>query len=159
MCICVCMLSHVQLFTTPWTEACTSLLCPCDSPGKNAGVCFHFLQGIFLSQGLNLYLLPVLPALADGVLFFITWANWEASLKIGIEQNGEEKLNSLSAWLLNWNTHFILPLELLVLRPSNLDWNLHHCLWFLGLQTHCLSWISGLQIGEHQTFSLHNHVS
>ena len=34
------------------------LLCPWDSPGKNTGVGSHsFLQGIFLTQGLNLGLL------------------------------------------------------------------------------------------------------
>ena len=36
----------------------TRLLCPWDSPGKNAGVgCHFYLQGIFLTQGLNLDLL------------------------------------------------------------------------------------------------------
>ena len=53
---------------TPWTEP-TGLLCPWDFPGKNTRVGFHFLlQGIFLTQGLNLS--PVSPALAGG--FFIT---------------------------------------------------------------------------------------
>ena len=34
------------------------LLCPWDFPGKNTGVSCHFLlQGIFLTQGLNLGLL------------------------------------------------------------------------------------------------------
>ena len=37
------------------TVACQGLLCPCDFPGKNTGVGCHFLlQGIFLTQGLNL---------------------------------------------------------------------------------------------------------
>ena len=36
----------------------TRLLCPWDSPGKNAGVRCHALsQGIFLTQGSNLHLL------------------------------------------------------------------------------------------------------
>ena len=36
----------------------TRLLCPWDSPGKNAGVgCHFYLQGIFLTQGSNLDLL------------------------------------------------------------------------------------------------------
>ena len=36
----------------------TRLLCPWNSPGKNTGVGCHFLlQGIFLTQGLNLPLL------------------------------------------------------------------------------------------------------
>ena len=37
------------------------LLCPWDSPGKNTGVgCHGLLQGIFLTQGLNLHLLCLL---------------------------------------------------------------------------------------------------
>ena len=37
------------------------LLCPWDSPGKNTGVdCHVLLQGIFLTQGLNLHLLHLL---------------------------------------------------------------------------------------------------
>ena len=52
------MLSHVQLSVTPWTVA-TRLSCPWNSPGKNTGVERHsLLQGIFLTQGLNLGLLP-----------------------------------------------------------------------------------------------------
>ena len=44
-------------FATPWTIA-HQALCPWDFPGKNNGVGYHFLlQGIFLTQGLNLYLL------------------------------------------------------------------------------------------------------
>ena len=44
-------------------------LCPWDSPGKNAGVSYHFLlQGIFPTQGLNLRLLS--PELAGR--FFTT---------------------------------------------------------------------------------------
>ena len=51
------------------------LLCPWDSPGKNTGVGCHVLQGIFLTQGLNPYLLhlPVLPG-----RLFATSATWEA---------------------------------------------------------------------------------
>ena len=57
----VWLLSHVQLIT-PWT---TRLLCPWDSPGKNAEVGCHFLlQGIFLTQG------SLSPTLAGG--FFTT---------------------------------------------------------------------------------------
>ena len=57
MCVCVCVLSHVWLFVTPWTVA-TRLLCPWDFPGKNTGVGCHFLlQGIFPTQGSNLQLL------------------------------------------------------------------------------------------------------
>ena len=48
------MLSYVQLFATPWTMP-TRLLHPWNFPGKNTGVgCHSLLQGIFLSQRLNL---------------------------------------------------------------------------------------------------------
>ena len=47
------LLSCVQLFATPWTEACQAPLFM-DSPGKNTGMGCHFLlQGIFPSQGSN----------------------------------------------------------------------------------------------------------
>ena len=47
-------LSRVWLFATPWTVACTRLLCPWDFLGKSTGVGCHFLlQGIFLTQGSN----------------------------------------------------------------------------------------------------------
>ena len=51
------LFSCVQLFVTPWTVA-PRLLCPWVSPGKSTGVgCRSLLQGIFLTQGMNLSLL------------------------------------------------------------------------------------------------------
>ena len=47
----VCVLSHVQLFGTPWTVACQAPL-SVGSPGSNTGVgCCARLQGIFPTQG------------------------------------------------------------------------------------------------------------
>ena len=44
----VCVLSHVQLFVTPWPVAHKAPL-SMEFPGKNTGVGCHFLlQGIFL---------------------------------------------------------------------------------------------------------------
>ena len=58
-----CVLSHfirVLLFATSCPTL-YGLLCPWDFPGKNTGVNCHFLlQGIFLTQGLNLRLLGLL---------------------------------------------------------------------------------------------------
>ena len=52
-----CLLSFFRLFATPRTVARQASL-PMDFPGKNAGVCCHFLlQGIFLAQESNLSLL------------------------------------------------------------------------------------------------------
>ena len=53
--VCVCVLSCVQLFATPWTSACQ------DPPGKKTGVGSHFLlKGIFLAQGANPCLLSLI---------------------------------------------------------------------------------------------------
>ena len=58
-----CMLSHLScvcLFATLWTVARQAPL-SWDSPGKSTGVrCLALLQGIFLTQGLNLCLLRLL---------------------------------------------------------------------------------------------------
>ena len=48
---------YIQLFVTPWTIACQASL-SVEFPGKNMGVCCHFLlHGIFTTQGSNLHLL------------------------------------------------------------------------------------------------------
>ena len=50
--------SVVSDSVTPWTVESTRLLCLWDSPGQNTGVgCHSLLQGIFLTQELNLRLL------------------------------------------------------------------------------------------------------
>ena len=58
-----CMLSHfscVWLLASLWTVA-PRFLCPWHSPGKNTGEsCHALLQGIFLTQGLNLHHLQLL---------------------------------------------------------------------------------------------------
>ena len=49
--------SRVRLFAIQWTVACQAPL-SLESPGKNTGVgCHTLLQGIFLTQELNLGLL------------------------------------------------------------------------------------------------------
>ena len=59
-----CVHSHIWPFATPWTAA-------WNFPGKSTGVDCHFLlQGIFLTQGLNLHLLWLLHWQAGG--FFTT---------------------------------------------------------------------------------------
>ena len=59
--VCVCYISTgVSDFATPWTLT-ARLVCPWDSPGKNAGVGDHaLLQGIFPTQGSNPLLLCLL---------------------------------------------------------------------------------------------------
>ena len=60
------LLSHVQLFASPWTTITPRLLCPWGYPGKNPGVGCHFLlQGIFPTQASNPCLMA--PALTGGL--------------------------------------------------------------------------------------------
>ena len=62
------VLSHVQLFTVPWTVA-HQLLCLWNFPGKNTGMGCHFLlKGIFPTQGFN----PSLASPALGSRFLTT---------------------------------------------------------------------------------------
>ena len=64
----------------------TRLLCQWDFPGKNTGLCCHcLLQGIFLTQKLNLYL--CVSCIADG--FFTTAPSGKSSFfKILEPKNG-----------------------------------------------------------------------
>ena len=81
------------------------LLCPRDFPGKSSGVgCQFLLQGIFLTRGLNLCLLP---SLADR--FFTTVPS--AKLKGGEEENfrnvekrilGCKCVKFLDSWNFTW---------------------------------------------------------
>ena len=61
-CTCVCAKSFLSCRTLPPCGLYPArLLCPWDSPGKNAGVGHQgLLQGIFLAQGLNLHLFHLL---------------------------------------------------------------------------------------------------
>ena len=66
--IVVQFLSRVQLFYNPMDYIVGRLLCPWDSPGRNAGVgCHSLLQGIFPTQWLNLCLFCLLPWQADSL--------------------------------------------------------------------------------------------
>ena len=58
ICSCLVSKSHVWLFCDPHGLQPARLLCPWNFPGKSTGVGCHFLlQVIFLTQGLNPYLL------------------------------------------------------------------------------------------------------
>ena len=65
VCVCVCMCaSHLVLYALCDPMDCSPAGSSVhgDSPGKNTGVGCHFLlQGIFLTQGSNLGLLPYRP--------------------------------------------------------------------------------------------------
>ena len=75
LCVHVCLVASVMFDSVrPYRLQPARLLCLWDFPGKNTGVdCHAFLQGIFLTQGLNPCLL--LSCIADG--FFTHWATWK----------------------------------------------------------------------------------
>ena len=120
VCVCMCMLSHfshVQLFATPWTIA-PRLLCPWDSPGKNTGVgCHALLQGIFLTQGSNPYLLCFLHWQAGSLLLVPPGKPWKAGQlyaknQIGLLSHTRHKINLNGIilcflWLNNIPLHYI----------------------------------------------------
>ena len=59
MCVLSCF-SHVRLFVTLWTVAHQAPLSMCFSRQDTGVGCHSLLQGIFLTQGLNLHLLSLL---------------------------------------------------------------------------------------------------
>ena len=59
-CMCVLSCSVVSNSVRPYGLQPARLFCPWDSPGKNGTSCHLLLQGIFPTQGLNLYLLCLL---------------------------------------------------------------------------------------------------
>ena len=74
----VCVLSWVQLFSTPWTVACQAPHVREIFQGRMlVWVAIFLLQGNLPTQELNLHLSLASPALAGR--FFITSATWEPS--------------------------------------------------------------------------------
>ena len=125
------LLSCVQLFVTSWAVAASLRLW--NSPGKNTEVGCHFLlQGIFLTQELNLPLLCLLHWQADSLplhhlgfnsvrwlshvrLFATAWtAERQASLSFTISQS---LLKFMSTESVMPSNHLILC-RLLLLLPS-----------------------------------------
>ena len=95
MCVCVCAPLHSCRILVPYLHACSvvpdslglyellpaKLLCSWDAPGKNTGVgCHALLQGIFLTQGLNLGLLGLWPC--RQILYH--WATRDQTWKLGV---------------------------------------------------------------------------
>ena len=90
------VLSHVQLFSTPWTVP-ARLLCSWNFPGKTTGVSCHFLlQGIFQTQGLNPHLLHLLHWQENSLPLAPPGKPWRVlkKLKIGLPYVPEKSSNS-----------------------------------------------------------------
>ena len=83
LCVRVCLVASVMFDSVqPYRLQPARLLCLWDFPGKNTGVDSHaFLQGIFLTQGLNPCLL--LSRIADG--FFTHWATWKGIFLLSVQ--------------------------------------------------------------------------
>ena len=71
--MCACVFIVMSDSATPWTIP-ARLLWPWDFPDKNTRVDCHFLlQGIFMTQGSNLHLLPVSPLLAGRFFYHLSY--------------------------------------------------------------------------------------
>ena len=87
-CTCVCVLvtqlCPTQRFHGLWPAR---LLCPWNSPGKNTGVCCHFLlQGIYLTQGSNTALERLFTIWANREILYVSYISIKIkSLKIAQE--------------------------------------------------------------------------
>ena len=93
-CVCAQSLRCVQLLATPGTVMQPArLLWPWDSPGKNAGVRCHLLQGNLPKPGIK-PVPPVSSALAGG--FTVPPGKPNYSIKVRILQMGKWRLRALS---------------------------------------------------------------
>ena len=110
--------------------------------------------GLFLVE-MNIWIGEV--SKADGLSQY-RWASSNL-LRAWTEQKGEGRLNSLSAWLIRYTD---LPWTFLVLRPTDMDCNLHH--HSLAFKLHDRQFSGRLQsMGSQRVakglLSLHNPVS
>lgn len=80
-----------------------------------------------------------------------------------LNKNSKMKEGRLSPCLpfrLSWDAHHLLSLVLLILRPSDPEWNLHHhCPGFPGPWTNQLPWVSNLHMQVVELVGLHNCIS
>ena len=123
-CLSAQLLSHVRLFASPWTEP-ARLLCAWDFPGKNTAVGCHFLpQGIFLTQGSNLYLLSLLHWQANSLplshLGHSCWS-WGPTFPGG-PQSMVEHAGTTRAWLFLLNMRWGTSKGKSLLQSSPVGW-------------------------------------
>ena len=110
------VLSCVWLFVTLWTVAHRAPL-PWDFPGKNTGVCCHFLlQRIFPTQGLN----RVSWGSCIGRRILYHWATWEAKGILGIVLLDPLISMSSPSIILVCYSHMLLSVLLIFLAPKKL---------------------------------------
>ena len=78
--VCVCSALQSCSILRPCGLQCSRLPCPWDSPGKNTGAgCYFLFHGIFLTQGLNMYVFCI-SCIGRRVLYHCT--TWEALWKL-----------------------------------------------------------------------------
>ena len=103
VCVCACVRACVCSDTSVvsyslWPHGCASLLCPWDSTGENTGVgCHALLQGIFMTQGLNLHLLCLLPCkqilyLLSSSMSIVEFSDWSRKMETFIELKGQHRI-------------------------------------------------------------------
>ena len=117
----LCMLSRSVVSNSLWSCGLspTRLLCPWKFPSKNTGVGCHFLlQGIFLTQGSNLHLLPLLHW---QILYHCT--TWEAPILVNSAQVNSNFLCP------KWQTWSVCTTQSLFIRVGR--WGTNWLKWTL----------------------------
>ena len=148
-CVCVKSLSRARLFATPWTVACTKLLCPWDFQDKSTGVGCHFLLQLICRvhhvkcltgwraswnqyAGRNINNLryaddTTLMGESKEDLKSILMKVKEKSEKVGLKQHLKNEDHGI------WSHHFM--------ENRWGDTGNSESLYFLGLQNHCRWWM------------------
>ena len=125
LCVCVHLLSHVQLFVDASSLPGSSVH-GIFFPGKNTGVGCHFSpQGIFLTQGSNPGFLHLLHWQADSLLLSHLGSPNKKSVMVfcslpglrGQEQHREGIWQGSWMWA-NWPASFISPVTYICMQPS-----------------------------------------
>ena len=133
LCVCACAVTPLcpALFDSMDCMLPTRLLCPWDSPGKNTGVsCLFLLQGIFLTQGLNLHLLHCRQILNRWALMVLNMNSMSLKAKHQI-YNGAMQWNTKIIWISAlMKVKFMLVHGSMVLQFKNtfLPWIASPCL-------------------------------
>ena len=111
VCVCVCVCARARALSHVWLQGLypTRLLCPWNFPGKNAGMCCHFLlQGIFPTQGPSSCLLhwqagSSLPASSGKPWWCVVTAKQEGRYRRG-DVNQSNVFSRIASGL-NWSEH------------------------------------------------------
>ena len=134
-----------------------NFMCQLDRAKERSGGCSHLRSG-WVCEGAS-WKRSAASGLSDRVRQWLSplWVKNHPARTWRERYVKEERSHPLPVWLLSWDIDLLLPLELLVLRPSDSDWSWCHC---LVNQTCWPSRVPSLQRGEGWgLLNRYNHVN